>query len=496
MPQLLSARPLGRRAAGRLGSETSAAPPSPKAQRCLATLLFLATFGVLLLGVCSAGHAAGFAETGHGDRSRGVSRVLGLPKGSCGHCHLEGAGVKFPMGLWRENDNELCYACHRQAQLRGPFPGQEVYESSRHRTDPRTVWPGPYPPSRREPGAAGKCLNCHSPHGKKDRLGTIPSLLVAREEAVCLACHDGDPAVADIAREIRKPYAHPARLSSGKHAAREEANPDRFSYVGGNRHAECADCHNAHAAYPDSGQPLPPRASNRNARVSRVRVLNREAGAVPLYEFLAANDSGTPALEYEICFKCHSSWTQQPPGQDDMARLFNTNNASYHPVEGQARGLTIRPESFVPGMNAASIIYCGDCHGSDDSRVRGPHGSQNANLLRRPYLAQAAPRAVARDELCFLCHRFETYAQPLSSGFDLQASRFNPPATAGGHAFHVGRQGFPCYACHDSHGSPQFPALLRPGRTPGIRSYSQRRDGGTCQATCHATRSYGINYPR
>jgi predicted CXXCH cytochrome family protein len=436
-------------------------------------------------------------RTGHGDLSSGIARNAGIRKGSCNQCHNEGhVRSKYPRGLMRDNDNELCYSCHRDESPSGVFPGQKIYDSSTHKIDSRFVWPGTVAASRREMAAAGKCINCHNPHGVKDRTGLIPSLMIEREEGMCLACHDGNPSAKDVAREILKPYSHRVVRGSGKHSADEAGNPNKFSYMGGNRHAECGDCHNAHALAGDFAGRIAPAASLRNSRVSRIRVSNGAAGTVPRYEYRPAGDISTQLLEYEICFKCHSSWTVQPPGQQDMAVLFNTNNASFHPVEGQGKNLGIDPKAFVAGINAFSMIYCTDCHGSDEPRIRGPHGSQFQKILRRPYESRSVKRAVSRDELCFLCHNFDVYANPLSVPFVKRASRFNAPASPNGHAFHVGRQNFACNACHESHGSPRFGALITIGKSPGLLSFSMSPNGGSCSATCHSARSYSINYPR
>lgn len=464
------------------------------------------TYGIriaLLLAVlsaCAGTSQAGegvYAETGHGNPATGILRLSDLPRGSCGHCHVEGVeAARFPNALWRENDNELCFTCHRDDDVAGVYPRREVYETSSHGIDPRAAWPGPFPPARTEVGAGGKCLNCHNPHGSKDRYGVTPSQLVAREEELCLACHDGDPSARDIGREIRKPYGHPALRYVDKHRADEGGDPARFSAVGGSRHAECSDCHNAHAAAGDALPPVPPAASNRNARVSRVRVANGAAGTIPLYDFRFANDTSVPVLEYEICFKCHSSWTQQPPGEQDLARLLNTSNPSFHPVEGPGKNPGIAPGAFAGGKNAASTIHCSECHGSDDAELKGPHGSQFPNILKRAYEARSDFRVTTPDELCFLCHSFETYANPAGALPAQQASRFNPPAAPNGHAFHVGQRNVPCYACHDSHGSAQFPALIVTRRVPGLTAFAASAAGGACTPTCHTARSYAVNYPR
>jgi hypothetical protein len=75
-------------------------------------------------------------------------------------------------------------------------------------------------------------------------------------------------------------------------------------------------------------------------------------------------------------------------------------------------------------------------------------------------------------------------------------SRFNLPAYSQGHTFHVGSRRYPCYACHQSHGSTAKPGLIVTGRTPGLNTYTQTTTGGTCSPTCHGTETYTLNYVR
>ncbi len=431
----------------------------------------------------------------HLDPLKGALRDPDLPRGACNQCHLFRSGRTGPSAsLWTGNDNTLCYQCHAGWSRTGIYPGQQDYELSTHQRDSRMVWPGPRPKARLEPDAAGKCVNCHDPHGIKDRFGLIPALLFRRDSRLCLTCHNGRQSRVNLEAEFRKPYRHPLDRSVGRHRPGEGNHPGRYGIS--NRHVSCSDCHNPHTVRSDAVAPKPPDVSNRNRWVSGVRVINRGAGSIPSYIYRSPLDRSTPLKEYEICFKCHSSWTVQPPGQTDLAKFLNPNNPSYHPVESLGKDLQIPDIAFVRGWTARKMTYCGDCHGSDDSNIRGPHGSLYPNLLHARYPASSNLRSMGPDELCFSCHNYKTYSDSNAAPAILEGSRWNPPMAANGHAYHVGDQRTPCYACHDSHASTSFPALIRTGRTPGLRSFTQSPGGGSCTATCHPSRSYRVNYSR
>ena len=103
---------------------------------------------------------------------------------------------------------------------------------------------------------------------------------------------------------------------------------------------------------------------------------------------------------------------------------------------------------------------------------------------------------MASTELCFNCHRYDTYANNGASNAVKGYSRFNPSTVSNGHTFHVGDKRYPCFACHESHGSTTRPSLIATGRSPGINNYTQTVNGGTCSPTCHEAKSYTINYAR
>jgi predicted CXXCH cytochrome family protein len=434
----------------------------------------LALLLVLAPALASAKRGA-YRMTKHGDPQAGVLRVPGQAPGECTQCHDLHPGQNKPFGLFAPNDNRLCATCHQRPGPASGYPGSAAYEQSAHAST-----------------EAGRCVSCHDPHGVRDKSGVIPSMLVAREENACLPCHDGSRARDRVADDVRKPYRHPVALT-GRHDPAEGGDPARYAAgLVDARHSECVDCHNPHVGRAKQAPPQPPDVAEDLLGIARVRVVNGAAGVAPLYTFVPADDLGI-AREYEICFKCHSSWTRQPRGQSDLAMLLNPNNPSFHPVEAAGRNRFIRPAAFVTGWSWDRLVTCGDCHGSDDDRERGPHGSIYKGILRRNYPASALQEVSAATDLCFSCHAFAAYADAGAVGPAQSASRF---AGAHGHTYHVGTQKVPCYACHDSHGSARYPALLTVGRRPGLMAFVPDPGGGTCLSTCHGAERYGAGYAR
>lgn len=418
---------------------------------------------------------------------------------SCEGCHtMHGESIDpLPGLLLAPSDNALCVSCHTADWSTKSFPGLALYTGAAHGASPNLVWPGPDPAARAATDA-GMCRNCHDPHGYADASGVIPQLLLQREEKLCITCHDGAPALRNVQSDFSKPYRHPTADLTGRHTS-GEITPEAFGRTPTNqRHAECEDCHNPHLTRTDAfGAPAGSNASATTLGVSRVLPLNGLAGTVPMYTFLPASDTtSTPNAEYLLCFKCHSSWTTQPVGQTDLARVLNPANPSYHPVEAPGRDLTLSPLSFTPGWSASSRTRCGDCHGSDFGLTKGPHGSIYPGLLRAPYNATPGRRTMASNELCFSCHSYDVYANR-NSGTTLQtASRFNAPGAQLGHSAHVTGENVPCVDCHTTHGSTTLPSLLVTGRNPGLNSYTRTATGGTCAPTCHGSESYRVNYAR
>jgi hypothetical protein len=275
------------------------------------------------------------------------------------------------------------------------YQGQLIYESASHGvstsfrwpddtdlTNDGTIWPRNY---ARPPGDAKKCINCHTPHGIKDTtntghdfgtisnsnyvVGTDPTpsskeliyrQTIAREDALCLNCHDTGatedsstgPAALNIKDQVDKwGYVAPTQYDTTPgtgHPVREITYYDRHDlanedpgsissgwFTAANRHAECTDCHNPHAAEGrGSGMTSPYYGfvfqssggtswnSNRydspsDSTSSPVKIgpVNKGVWGVTVTtstgDITGTVDSLEPASNhrlYQLCLKCHSYW--------------------------------------------------------------------------------------------------------------------------------------------------------------------------------------------
>ena len=468
-----------------------------------------------------------FHLTAHGNSSTGVNRLASVAIGHCKQCHpVRQTPAPMSPVLFTTNDNALCFTCHQATGVAQVYAGQAPYAASLHATSSAMRWPGPMPPAR-PAGDAGFCLNCHTPHGARDGQGLVPSLVSFREEALCLSCHDASgPATTNIAAELAKPGAHPTVPTSAVHLAAEGSASTAFGT--GKRHAECTDCHNPHVA--NAASPL--------AGTSRIQVSNGVAGSVPGFTFVPPTNT-SPVKEYELCFKCHSSWTTRPAGQTDLAMLLNPANESFHPVEAAGKGTSaqlaqsLAGGTGLPHLTTSSVISCADCHNNDaiprtvslvtgyaGASPTGPHGSNASEgnvafsnaVLRAPYRVALKPRSSTNDytandfALCFICHAPAPFATSNSDprtdtsfrfhGFHLVtlygkgsgAGDINTPGAGQGNGI--------CRECHyDTHGTRGAPFSLNRTYARGVNFAPnvQGQSGtgqpswapGSCNLRCH-----------
>lgn len=359
----------------------------------------------------------------------------------CSTCHdaHDNVNKKF---LAVDNVNSgLCTLCHTMTGWAG----------ATHRTS-TAVWNGtpPNPWPRTGTGtdfefstvAQNGCESCHAPHnaGGPNRL-----LNAAEEEQNCYPCHNGNVALRNVQAEFQKLSHHPVELTAiGITPGHHEPNEAPALLSG---HVECADCHNAHAVNGRTSKA--PAVSGKMERISGVD-LSGSGIVPPLYA----------SYEYEICFKCHADLSSRFPVVVRVISTVNTRiefdpgNSSYHPVTavGKNNDVPSIPSTYQPDLTTSSIIYCTDCHDSDDSTAvggtgpRGPHGSIYSPLLRQRYeIIDNTFESPGSYALCYRCHN--------RSSILADASFRKSASGKGGHSGHLGTSvNAPCSACHDAHG--------------------------------------------
>jgi len=272
------------------------------------------------------------------------------------------------------------------------------------------------------------CAACHRSHtGRNAELLASP----APQSTFCFTCHDGTGATYNVAAEFSDPnvpannastssyYSHPATVVSNH----TTAQATEFAGVL-NRHSECSDCHNPHSA--TSAAPAQTGAGWTNSG-SLAEITGVNKNVPPSWK----NPIG---YEYELCFKCHSSYTlfaaqdKESYKKFDKAAELATTNASYHPIEGAGKNTTPQMAASLAGgklwqFTTTSTVRCTNCHGNyrlvgnppaanvpQNSARLAPHASQNRGILIANYQdRQLKAQGVAYNSndfaLCFLCHK-------------------------------------------------------------------------------------------
>ena len=372
------------------------------------------------------------------------------------------------------------------------------------------------------------CESCHRPH--TPAVGQRLTKFI--EESTCFKCHNG--AVADSNRNIEaefqtKVYRHPVLTTPSVHDASESPTSATFrlpeTAAGAARHSECADCHNPHAANPQTASP--PAASGFQFNVPGITSSGAAIESV--------------ANQYEVCLKCHADSANKPQIADtgnlgigfgrNPKRLTDQNNptkfnvrseftsaVAWHPVINP-RGLSTGTNGLVPSLrpapiypngqaipnrtlSATSFIYCTDCHSNSSGRNLGtttgpvgPHGSNVIHILERNYTYNTPPATPGGDfagisystnayALCNKCHDID--------GSILQNRSFKE------HDKHVRGVGASCSVCHDGHGINGGNAVNNAhlinfdlsivGPVPGsglLRYESTGFRSGRCYLRCH-----------
>jgi predicted CXXCH cytochrome family protein len=402
---------------------------------------------------------------------------------ACHDPHTEDRDTVTRKFLVKSNQaSAVCVTCHR--------PASWSTNPSAHQSSTKTYAAAQGAHTGYTTVRDNGCESCHRPHS-----GNVPQrLLKFVEEATCDRCHNGSVAARNISAEFNKAYVHPtyATTPSSHDAAETPASATRplpETNPSAPRHAECADCHNAHASY------------------SRAASAPAVSGALSgTWGLSAGGVRVSPAsYEYQICFKCHadSANKPQPSGlptppytrrqlvQFNVRLEFDPTNPSHHAVEAAGRNADV-PSLLVP-YTTASVIYCTSCHDNDTgpgaggTGPGGPHGSQYPHLLERNLNVGAnnsGTNFAQMYALCFKCH----------SQSSIMGNQSFPR-----HNLHIDGENASCSVCHDPHGVSATQGnstnnsnlinfdvgVVTPSSSGILRFEDRGARHGACYLTCH-----------
>ena len=319
--------------------------------------------------------------------------------------------------------------------------------------------------------AQNACENCHDPHNS---LGNPRLLKAATDENNCLDCHNANVASTNIETEFLKTYSHNVLGYNGIHDPTE-------STLSSTLHVECQDCHNPHAVNSSAAS-----APNANGFLAGVRGIDTGGNAVT-----------TISYEYELCYRCHADSPAKPSSpttrlvDENNVRLeFDLGNPSHHAVEGA--GANNNVPSLYNGYTTSSVIYCTDCHASNDAgSPAGPHGSSYPQILKYQYeTADNTAESANNYALCYSCH---------------QRSSILADVSFKEHDVHVRGDDIPCNACHDPHGVQgnttnnthliNFDLNIVSPNGAFLRFVDTGDRSGYCQLNCHGkSHGPGLDY--
>jgi hypothetical protein len=357
------------------------------------------------------------------------------------------------------------------------------------------------------------CLSCHVPHRAGGAAGLLrnpepPLANIDSTSQSCFTCHNGSDKllqpILNVFAEFEK-KGHPYGDTSNLHSASERVVLDQ------NRHATCADCHNAHASHQVVAFNAAP-----DIRPSQSGVAGVAADGSSL--------SGPATRQFENCLRCHGNSSGKQaltavygylPARvafagDPLNLIPQFNTAvSAHPVMRDAT-LQSQPSLLRNMLDRIGIenrlmgtrLLCTDCHNSDNNREfggtgpNGPHGSTNTHILERRYeMSRVDPTAGPGTLIINLMP--DPPIAPSSGGpYSLCAKCHNLNSVIANESFaqhqrHI-NQGFSCSVCHSAHGSSNTGGMS--GRrlvnfdvnvvapNNGVLSYAN----GTCALICHA----------
>jgi predicted CxxxxCH...CXXCH cytochrome family protein len=400
----------------------------------------------------------------HGDHPHTVSGVTTHPYNAYLDANSRSTAASTTTRSSKDFDSTqssggLCTSCHRLAVAAGRQAVGTSFAGTAHQYTSKTVGTVTYTwqYTLHDNGAFGRdCTKCHAsqaegraPTSAANSSGNVGphssdfgALLAGTRNAgttpanlVCYNCHgNGTTGLNTSGKDLATAVSRGATTSGGSHktinsetvhatATEAAATWNNGAFSGTKRHTNCLDCHSTHlartglvsrtATATSTRNQLPPSMSGATGVAyttypTRPTTACASGATLPnacVTQTTAASfgtNLVTATYEYQVCFKCHSSFafgnTSYPTGVSglqttDTAAEFSPTNRSGHPV---VTGLSSYTGNTAPKALAASqllapwntnvgtqTMLCSDCHNTDAASpaAQGPHGSAITFML-------------------------------------------------------------------------------------------------------------------
>ena len=300
------------------------------------------------------------------------------------------------------------------------------------------------------PVAAGACTACHNPHESDNA-----KLLVASSiNELCVSCHQAKDEFLHKTTNIHPPVKDQCTNCHDPHT-----EDHLYQLKADGKKDLCVMCHVDKDVWTKT-------VTDKHGALDRPRkcLECHDPHGSEHPKFLIKETSK------ELCLTCHSETLTT---DEDGSKLQNIG-----------KHLDKNPDWHGP-------ILWGDC-----AACHNPHGSNNLRMLKKPFPRTFYEKFDENNYICFECHEKEK----IQDEFTTTATNFRN-GDKNMHFVHVNKEkGRSCRACHDFHGTKEFPHHLRKKTKFGKINFPIRfietDNGGSCAPACHARRHYDKETPK
>lgn len=300
------------------------------------------------------------------------------------------------------------------------------------------------------PVAAGACTACHNPHESDNA-----RLLVASSiNELCTSCHQAKAEFLKKTSSIHPPVKDQCTNCHDPHT-----EDHQYQLKADGKKDLCVMCHTDKEVWTST-------VTSKHGALDRPRkcLECHDPHGSENPKFLVKDTSK------DLCLSCHN-------------QRLTTDEEGYK-LANMAKHLEQNPDWHGP-------ILWGDC-----AACHNPHGSNNLRMLNKPFPRNFYEKFDEKNYICFECHEPEKIKDEKT----LTATNFRN-GDKNMHFVHVDREkGRTCRACHDFHGTKEYPHHLRKktqfGKINFPIRYIETPNGGSCAPACHARRHYDRVTPK